>query len=60
MSTLPKAEKSYNIENETNLFNELDKGIDSMERGDTIPHEDAMAMIRERVQQYYVQNQRDN
>ncbi len=29
------------------FFRELDKGIDDMEQGNTIPHEEAMRQIRE-------------
>lgn len=29
------------------FFRELDKGIDDMEQGNTIPHEEAMTQIRE-------------
>lgn len=41
-------------EREEKLFRELDKGIDDMEKGNTIPHEDAMKQIRERLKGYAV------
>lgn len=39
---------------EKKLFQELDKGIDDMEQGKTVAHEDAMRIIREKVSQYHV------
>lgn len=39
---------------ERKLFGKLDKGIDDMEQGNTIFHEDTMRMIREKVLQYHV------
>lgn len=42
------------IESESRLFEELDKGIDSMESGRTIPHDEAMQMIWEKVKEYAV------
>lgn len=39
---------------ERKLFGKLDKGIDDMEQGNTISHEDTMRMIREKVLQYHV------
>lgn len=41
-------------EQEEKLFCKLDKGIDDMEKGSTIPHEDAMKQICERVKGYAV------
>ena len=41
-------------EQEKELFEELDKGIDSMEAGKVVPHEEAMRIIRERVNNYAV------
>ena len=35
------------------LFSYLDKGIDDMEQGNTIPHEEAMRQIRERLLKEY-------
>lgn len=44
------AHKQYELsENEKKLFHELDKGIDDMEEGRTIPHDLAMKQIRERI-----------
>ena len=40
-------------EQEEKLFRELDKGIDDMEQGNTIPHEEAMRQIRERLLKEY-------
>lgn len=37
------------IESESQLYEELDKGIDSMENGRIIPHDKAMQMIREKL-----------
>lgn len=42
------------LESESRLFEELDKGIDSMENGRTIPHDKAMQMIREKLKEYAV------
>lgn len=42
------------IESESRLFEELDKGIDSMENGRTISHDKAMQMIREKLKKYAV------
>lgn len=48
-------ENIYNMEEkEQKLFRKLDKGLDSMEQGKSIEHEDAMRMIRETVKKYYV------
>lgn len=41
-------------ESESRLFEELDKGIDSMENGRTVPHDKAMQMIREKLKEYAV------
>ena len=41
---------------EASLLKELHKGIESMEQGRTVPHDEAMRIIRERVQNYYVQS----
>ena len=38
-------------ESESRLFEELDKGIDSMENGRTVPHNKAMQMIREKLKE---------
>lgn len=34
------------------LFAELDKGIDDMEAGRVVPHEEAMKIIRKSVEDY--------
>ena len=39
----------YLSDDKVNIFKELDAAIDSMERGDLIPHEKAMEMIWEEV-----------
>ena len=36
-------------ESENRLLKELNKGIDSMENGHTVPHDKAMQMIREKL-----------
>lgn len=36
-------------ESEYLLLKELDKGIDSMENGKTVPHDETMQMIREKL-----------
>jgi predicted transcriptional regulator len=41
-------------EKEKLLFEELDKGIDDMEAGRVVTHEEAMRIIRERVENYAV------
>ena len=45
-----KKDKTKTLENL--LLKELDKGIDAMENGRTIPHDKAMRMIREKLKQY--------
>ena len=42
------------VEPESSLFHELDKGIDAMESGHTMPHDEAMQMIREKLKEYAV------
>lgn len=37
---------------ETQIFKELDKGIDDMEAGRVIDHDEAMRILKERVNQY--------
>lgn len=39
-------------ESENLLIKELDKGIDSVENGRTVPHDKAMHMIREKLKEY--------
>jgi predicted transcriptional regulator len=41
-------------EQEKALYKELDKGIDDMENGRTVPHDEAMKQIRERIRSYGV------
>ena len=50
MAPLAQKTVKYN-EQEEKIFRELDKGIDDMEQGDTIPHEEAMRLIRESLEQ---------
>lgn len=48
------AEKTC-LEDETQemqIFKELDKGIDDMEAGRVIDHDEAMRILKERVNQY--------
>ena len=42
------------MESDGRLFEELDKGIDSMENGRTVSHDEAMQMIREKLKEYAV------
>ncbi len=51
---LEEKSKMEVIESENRLFEELDKGIDSMENGRTVPHDKAMQMIREKLKEYAV------
>ena len=37
---------------ETELYKALDKGINDMENGCVVPHDEAMKMIRERLKDY--------
>lgn len=53
MASLVQETIKYN-EQEKKLFCELDRGIDDMEQGNTVPHEDAMKQIRERLKGYAV------
>lgn len=53
MAPLLKEERKY-TQQEEKLFHELDKGIDQMEQGEVVPHEEAMRIIRERVSAYEV------
>lgn len=39
---------------EMQIFKELDKGIDDMEAGRVIEHEEAMRILKERVKQYAI------
>ncbi|MCI7168887.1 hypothetical protein MSB04_00440 [bacterium] len=41
-------------EQEEKLFRELDKGINDMEKGNILSHEDSMKQIRERLEKYAV------
>ena len=49
-----KEKKSSASREEEQLFRELDKGIDNMEQGNTVPHDEAMRMIREKVKEYAI------
>lgn len=51
---LEEKSKMEVIESESRLYEELDKGIDSMENGRTVPHDKAMQMIREKLKEYAV------
>lgn len=46
--------KNIEREQEKTLFAELDKGIDDMEAGRTLPHDEAMKKIKEAVSAYVV------
>jgi hypothetical protein len=39
----------YKFNEEETLIQKLDEAIDSMERGELIPHEQAMEIVREKV-----------
>lgn len=54
MAPLAQETMKY-TEQEEKLFRELDKGIDDMEKGNTMSHEDSMKQIRERLKKYAVQ-----
>jgi len=45
---LEEGNKLDMMESDVKLFEELDKGIDSMENGRTVPHDEAMQRIREK------------
>ena len=51
---LEERNKPDMIESDSRLFEELDKGIDSMENGRTVPHDKAMQMIREKLKEYAI------
>lgn len=51
---LEEKSKMEVTESESRLFEELDKGIDSMENGRTVPHDKAMQIIREKLKEYAV------
>ena len=51
---LEEKSKTEVRESESRLFEELDKGIDSMENGRTVPHDKAMRLIREKLKEYAV------
>jgi len=51
----PLIQKQYELsKQEVKLYKELDKGIDDMERGRTIPHDEAIKQISERIRLYGV------
>jgi len=52
MATL--IQEQYELDQEAKLYKELDKGIDDMERGRTIPHDEAIKQIRESIRLYGV------
>lgn len=54
MAPLGKKETVILQEKEEKLYKALDKGIDDMEKGCTVLHEEAMDMIRERIKSYGV------
>lgn len=48
-------ERKLKTENEKQIrFSELDEAIDNMEQGKTMPHEEAMNIIREKVKKLSV------
>lgn len=54
MEPLAKKRTMTSQKKEKNLFSELDRGIDNMENDCTIPHKEAMEMIREGIKSYDV------
>lgn len=44
---------------DVSLLRALDKGIDDMENGRTVPHDKAMEIVRQRLKDY-VRNSRNN
>lgn len=48
MSTLKAKDQSASV------YEELDKGINDLENGNVVAHEDAMEIIRERISSYGV------
>ena len=41
---------------EKKLFEELDKGIDDMEKGRITPHEETMSILKQRYEDHVLQN----
>lgn len=52
MEALTKETTKEFDKQEKELYEALDKGIDDMEKGQVIPHEDAMKIIKERLINY--------
>lgn len=50
----PLIKKEEISEQQKKLFKELDKGIDDMEKGNMLTHEEAMKRIRQRIKPYAV------
>jgi len=49
----PLTQDNYQLsEQESALYSMLDKGIDDMENGRTVPHDEAMKQVRERLTPY--------
>lgn len=42
------------VEQEKKLYRELDKGIEDMEKGNLLSHEETMQLLREKVKSYGV------
>lgn len=51
MAALVQKQCEY-TEQEKKLYQELDKGIDDMEKGRMVSHDEAMKQIRERMKSY--------
>lgn len=49
-------DKTVFADKETNLFKELDKGIDDMEQNRVTPHEETMKILTKRLEEYVIQN----
>lgn len=52
MTPLVDRDDKFERRTEEELLKALDKGIDDMEQGRTMPHEEAMKLLRERVKSY--------
>ena len=52
MEPLAKEQITEEEKREKELLKALDKGIDDMEQGRTVSHEEAMRILRERLEAY--------
>ncbi len=49
-------DKNVTTVEESELFRELDKGIDDMENGRVTPHEESMRILMQRYNEHVLQN----